>query len=148
VLDEPADDAARAAGANWLAQLLVDRLTSRRAAFWTRSVLELSPDGDSVLIPALGRTAQRLVDPARVFGLDGLAELDASRITRWAYGRSLSIDQIGDLATDVVKHGHSVGVVDGYVYVQSPWKPIESPADLLSRRTNDEGGGSALGTRP
>ena len=101
----------------------------------------------SVVIPALGRTAQRFADPAREFGLEGLAELDSSRTTRWAYGRKLSIDQIGDLVADVVKHGHSVGVVDGYIYVQSPWKPIEALADLLSRRTADEGG-PAVGIRP
>ena len=85
LLDEPVDEAdASCRLQNGSSKLLVERLMTRRAAFWTRSVLELSPDGDSVLIPALGRTAQRSVDPTREFGLDGIANLDASRVTRWA----------------------------------------------------------------
>ena len=123
----------------WFADVLVDHVSNRRAAFWTRSVLELSPDGESVLIPALGRDAQMAVDPQREYGVDDLGMLAESRSTRWANGRSLSIDQISELAGTVVRDHHSFGVVDGYVYVQSRWKPTEPPTSTLSRSPMSEG---------
>jgi hypothetical protein len=122
-----------------LMQVLVDCLTNGRSAFVTRSLLEFSSDGESLAIPTLGRSAQLAVDTTREYGVDDLGTLDASRATRWAYGRSLSLDQLAELAATIVRHQHSVGVVDGYVYVQSRWKPTEPPAEVLTRRQPMEG---------
>lgn len=131
----PAADGDRAGPARqWFERLIVDRLVSRQAVFWSRSVLELSPDGESVLVPALGRAAQQAADPHREFGLEGIGSLDGSTATRWTRGRSLSIDAISDLAAELATHQHSVGIVDGYVYVQSRWKPTEQPKDLWATR--------------
>jgi hypothetical protein len=141
----PAVDGGGVAGptADWFERLIVDRLVTRRAAFWSRSMLELSPDGESVLVPALGRAAQRSADPPREFGIEAIGNLDGSAPTRWARGRSLSIDAISDLARELAVHRHSVAVVDGYVYVQSRWKPTEQPKDLWSTRR----GGTTRGRR-
>lgn len=117
-----------------LERLITERLVTRRAAFWSRSVLELSPDGESVVIPALGRAAQRTTDPHRGFGVAGIGNLDGSASTRWARGGSLSIDAISELARELARHRHSVGVVDGYVYVQSRWSPSEQPNELWAAR--------------
>jgi hypothetical protein len=128
---DPADDAPPAPG--WVAALLVDRLVAGQAAFWSRSVLELSPDGESILIPALGRGSQRLVD-RREFGVDGLGSLGESRVTRWVDGGSLTLAQLANLADEIAQHQPSFAVVDGYIYVQSRWKPTEQPKDLLANR--------------
>jgi hypothetical protein len=118
--------------------VLVNCLSTKRAAFWTRSLFELSPDGESVIVPSLGRQAQRSADPHREFGLDDLGTLADTRSTRWAYGRALSIDQVETLAREVAQHHHSLGTVDGYVYVQSRWKATEHPKDLLTGRSVPE----------
>jgi hypothetical protein len=122
-----------------LIHLLIECLATGRSAFVSRTVLELSPDGESLVVPALGRAAQIVVDPVREYGIDDLATLDESRATRWADGRALSLEQIDDLAERIVRHHHSVGVVDGYIYVQSRWKPTEPPTDVLTRRVQMEG---------
>jgi hypothetical protein len=91
------------------------------------------------VIPALGRSAQSAVDSTRQNGFDDVGGLDGSRATRWTYGRSISIDEISELVAKITQFQHSVGVVDGYVYVQSCWKPTEPPADVLRRRERAEG---------
>jgi hypothetical protein len=118
----------------WFERLIVEGLVTGRAAFWSRSMLELSPDGESVVVPALGRTAHGAPDPHREFGVEAIGNLDGSAATRWARGRSLSIDAISDLAAELAEHRHSVAVVDGYVYVQSRWKPTEQPKELWATR--------------
>jgi 6-hydroxymethylpterin diphosphokinase MptE-like protein len=119
------------ATADWLARVIVERLADGRSAFWTRSVLELSPDGESLMIPTLGRRAQLAVDPRRHYGIDDLDKLGESRETRWTNGLALTIDQVSALANDIAHHHHSFGVVDGYIYVQSRWKPTELPTNVL-----------------
>ncbi len=121
-------------GGEGLAELLMRMLVRRRAAFLTRSILEFSPDGESVVIPALGRIAQRRVDDLREFGVDDIGSLEDARVTRWVHGRSLSIERLETLATDIMRNDISVAVVDGYIYVQSRWKASEHPAEVLSTR--------------
>lgn len=123
---QPAED--------WMAAWLVGLLVTRCCAFWTRSLLELSPDGESILVPALGRRAHLGVDRRQELDADGLDDLDESRPTRWTDGRALSIDQLCALAAEIHRDDHSVGIVDGYAYVQSRWNATESPAELLARR--------------
>jgi hypothetical protein len=140
LLDESAVGEAPSTTPAHLTQVLVDCLADGRSAFMTRSLLEFSPDGESLVIPALGRSSQIAVDPTREYGVDDLGgTLDASHATRWAYGRSLSLDQLAELAATILRHQHSVGVIDGYVYVQSRWKPTEPPSGVLTRRQPMEG---------
>jgi hypothetical protein len=119
---------------SWLSELLVALLVNDESAFWTRSVLELSPDGESLVIPMLGRSAQQGVGPYREFGIDQIGTLEDSRVTRWVNGRALSLDRLVALAGEVIGHDLSIGVIDGYIYVQSRWKATEHPKELLSTR--------------
>lgn len=130
----------RHANEQWFFEFLIDRLIKRRAAFWTRSVLELSPDGESVLVPSLGLSAQRAVDPQRDIGIDGIGNVDDSRATYWASGLSLSVEKIAEFASEVLRHDLSLGVINGYVYVQSRWKATEQPKELLSLKRGDDTG--------
>ncbi len=133
---------------DWLPSFLVHLILTERSAFWTRGMLELSPDGESLLVPALGRAAQLGSDPHRALGVQGVGSLEDSRQTRWILGRGLSIDQILDLVREILAFDLSFGVIDGYVYVQSRWKPSEQPAELLSLRLDrNTREGSAVGRR-
>jgi hypothetical protein len=125
-------DDQRLDASRWLFEVLVECLVKGQSAQWTRSVLELSPDGQSILVPTLGLAALRDVDPDRVMGIDDLGGLDNSRETRWVNGRLLSIGQIAELADNILKHDLSFSVIDDYVYLQSPWRATESPQEVLS----------------
>jgi hypothetical protein len=119
----------------WLAKLLVHSVATRRSTFWSRSVLELSPDGESSLIPGLGRAALVAFDPRRTYGATNLDNLDARCTTRWVDGTSLSPDDLATLAEAIVRGGHTFAVVDGYIYVQSRWAPSTRPAASLTAPT-------------
>ena len=112
-------------------------------------MLELSPDGESVLIPALGRDAQLAVDPRREFGLDGLGTSTRSRDDPLGE-RPIAVDRpdLRSCRRASSDDHHSVGVVDGYVYVQSRWKPTEPPATASTRRVaHDVKGDPHVGIR-
>ena len=117
----------RADTANGSTELLVECLVTRARRVLDAVGARAQPGWGERADPGPGSQRPAAADPAREFGLDGIGNLDGSTATRWAYGRSLSIDQIADLAATSPTHGHSVGVVDGYVYVQSRWKPTEQP---------------------
>jgi hypothetical protein len=119
----------------WLVDLLVDSVCTRRPVFWSRSVLELSPDGESALIPGLGRTSLVAFDPRRTYGMSDLDDLDGRFTTRWLDGPSLSSDGLATLAEVIVRDGHTFAVVDGYIYVQSRWAPSTKPTASLTADT-------------